>query len=35
VAEADFVEKSDAEELYDIWRETRTNLLDIYRESAL
>ncbi|WP_040786764.1 suppressor of fused domain protein [Nocardia pneumoniae] len=34
-AEADFVEEADAEELYDIWRENRTNLLNVYRESAL
>jgi hypothetical protein len=34
-AEADFVEESDAEELYDIWRENQTNLLDVYRESVL
>jgi hypothetical protein len=34
-AEADFVEEADAEELYDIWRENRTNLLNVYRESVL
>lgn len=34
-AEADFAEEADAEELYDIWRENRTNLLDVHRASAL
>ncbi|MFG1798216.1 suppressor of fused domain protein [Nocardia sp. NPDC049149] len=34
-AEAEFVEAADAEELYDIWREARTNLLNVHRESAL
>ena len=34
-AEADYVEEADAEELYDIWKENRTNLLDVYRDSPL
>jgi hypothetical protein len=34
-AEAQYVEDADAEELSDLWRENRTNLLDVYRESAL
>lgn len=34
-AEAEFVEEADAEELYDIWRENRTNLLDVHRDSAI
>lgn len=34
-AEAEFVEDADDEQLYDIWNENQTNLLDIYRESVL
>lgn len=34
-AEAEYAEKSDAESMYNVWREHRTNLLDIFRESAI
>lgn len=34
-AEAQYVEDADADELSDIWQESRTNLLDVYRGSAL
>lgn len=34
-AEADHAERADAESMYEVWHENRTNILDVYRASAI